>query len=241
MNRRHLKLAWIFALGLFAALLACPLRSTSIRLSIIALGGLVCFGMLLLIWRELWLRLPILLGFFLFLAFLCAPARSRFDHENLRQAYVADLKKYDGVKYVYGGENSLGLDCSGLVRSAMVKALRIYGTRRPDAGALRSSIRLWWRDCNAIDLGKGRTGDTFPIGTGEYAKLRDHDRIAPGDLAVTESGSHVLAYLGDETWIEADPTIGRTHIFSLTGQFAPLGDERVRFVRWRWLDPSESN
>jgi len=74
-----------------------------------------------------------------------------------------------------------------------------------------------------------------PIGDGEFSKLSNHATILPGDLAVTESGSHVLAYLGDETWIEAEPNVGGTHIFQLSGRFAELSDEMVRFVRWRWL------
>jgi hypothetical protein len=33
----------------------------------------------------------------------------------------------------------------------------------------------------------------------------DHEKIMPGDLAVTQNGVHVLAYLGERSWIEADP------------------------------------
>lgn len=54
-----------------------------------------------------------------------------------------------------------------------------------------------------------------------------------GDLAVTESGSHVVAYFGDQTWVKADPTLGKTHVYEFSNQFAGLGDERVHFVRWK--------
>ncbi|MGB7521632.1 MAG: hypothetical protein WA896_18540, partial [Spirulinaceae cyanobacterium] len=33
----------------------------------------------------------------------------------------------------------------------------------------------------------------------------NHNRIKPGDLAVTADGVHILAYIGNQTWIEADP------------------------------------
>jgi hypothetical protein len=55
---------------------------------------------------------------------------------------------------------------------------------------------------------------------------------------VTESGSHVLAYLGDEIWIEAEPNVGGTHVFDPAGKFSYLAEERVRFVRWKWLAQS---
>src|SRR5580658_7227415 len=39
-----------------------------------------------------------------------------YDVHALRIAYVDRLRAYVGVKYVWGGENMLGVDCSGLVR-----------------------------------------------------------------------------------------------------------------------------
>lgn len=34
------------------------------------------------------------------------------------------------------------------------------------------------------------------------------ERLEPGDFAVTSDGVHVLAYLGDRRWIQADPAAG---------------------------------
>jgi cell wall-associated NlpC family hydrolase len=196
--------------------------------------AVVWIGLLYLTRQRRILRYVLLLLSLIAVAAMIFPG-AKINREELRTIYVDRLKTYNNTRYVYGGENHLGIDCSGLVRAAMFRALQIYGTKEHDSNALRSSLRLWWADSNAIDLGKGKTGDTIAIGSGEYSKLSEHDQILPGDLAVTESGSHVLAYLGDETWIEAEPNVGGTHIFKLSGQFASLAQEQVKFVRWRWL------
>jgi hypothetical protein len=235
MKRRHLWRGWSIAVAVFIALLACPLRTTLIRLGIIAFGAIVWFGLLFLGWRRMWLRVVIAASTLFLAGLILLPSHSRIDQVELRRNYVQQLRSYNKTIYVYGGENCLGVDCSGLVRVAMVQALRHYGLKARDSNALRSSFRLWWFDSNAIDLGKARSRHTVPVTNGDFETLSDHAAILPGDLAVTESGSHVLAYLGDETWIEADPSVGRTHIFTLSGQFASLAGERVRFVCWRWL------
>jgi hypothetical protein len=235
MKRRYLWRGWGIAVAISVALLACPLRITLIRLGIIALGAIAWFGFLFLEWRRVWLRITIAALTLLLAGLILLPSHSRIDPVELRRIYVQQLRNYDKTIYVYGGETRLGIDCSGLVRAAMVQALRNYGIKAHDSTTLRSSFHLWWFDSSATDLGKAHSRDTIQIGNGDFAKLSDHETILPGDLAVTESGSHVLAYLGDETWIEAEPSVGRTHIFTLSGQFAPLAGEQVRFVRWRWL------
>jgi hypothetical protein len=123
----------------------------------------------------------------------------------------------------------------------MVESLATYGFRHFSPRALRTSLWLWWHDSNAIDLGKPESHLTVPVRDPAFSALSNHPEIEVGDLAVTESGSHVLAYLGHETWIEAEPNVGGTHVFTLTGQFAPLAGERVRFVRWRCLARTESS
>jgi cell wall-associated NlpC family hydrolase len=63
--------------------------------------------------------------------------------------------------------------------------------------------------------------------------MRDAQDLRPGDLAVTTSGSHVLAYLGQNQWIEADPDIMRVHIVDL--KTSPIAGQEVLLVTWRWL------
>lgn len=143
------------------------------------------------------------------------------------------LEDYDGVRYVYGGENQRGVDCSGLVRAAMVRALVDRGLASLDSAMLRSAFTLWWRDTNAIQLGKGASGLTLPIRDGSPVTMRAAQDVRPGDLAVTASGSHVLAYLGNQRWIEADPDVARVQIVDLNT--SRIVDQEVFLVTWRWL------
>lgn len=233
-----------FAIGLcllcLVALLILPLRTTLIRLAIFALGAAVWMGVVRMMWPKIWLRVSALVVTGFTLLVLLLPLSAEIDPDALRRCYVREIREYDGTRYVYGGETGRGIDCSGLVRAAMVDALTSHGLRSGSPAVIRTALTLWWRDSTAIDLGNGRSGMTIPLGGGGFQTLSGYRDVLPGDLAVTESGSHVLAYLGDDTWIEADPTLSRTHIVKLNGAFASIADQRVRFVRWSWLNQPES-
>ena len=54
-----------------------------------------------------------------------------FPRKTLRQKYVDSLVRYEGTKYVWDGENRLGIDCSGLVRKGLIDA------------AVRAGISTW--------------------------------------------------------------------------------------------------
>jgi len=115
----------------------------------------------------------------------------------------------------------------------MVRALIDRGLASFDAEMLRSAFTLWWHDTNAIQLGKGANGLTLPIGDGSPMPMRAAQSLRPGDLAVTTSGSHVLAYLGDNRWIEADPDVARVQIVDLNA--SRIADQEVLLVSWQWL------
>ena len=46
---------------------------------------------------------------------------------------------------------------------------------------------------------------TKQIISGLNLNVISYENIKPGDLAVTANGIHIMAYLGNKTWIEADP------------------------------------
>jgi cell wall-associated NlpC family hydrolase len=185
------------------------------------------------VWRQkVWRTLLLLVMAFLS-AFVLSPGRTRTDAGRLRQRFVHQLEAYDGVRYVYGGENHRGIDCSGLVRAAMVRALIDECISSFDPALLRAALTLWWRDTNAIQLGKGGKGLTLPIGDGLPMAMRAAKDLRPGDLAVTMSGSHVLACLDDHRWIEADPDVARVHIVDLNT--SPIAGQEVLLVAWCWL------
>lgn len=60
--------------------------------------------------------------------------------------------------------------------------------------------------------------------------------MLPGDLAVTLSGIHVMAYLGDNTWIGADPGEGRVTQFTVPDKKNSYFATPMRIVRWTALE-----
>jgi len=214
-------------------LILVPYRNSLVRLVLLGLWGFTGAFLLFLIWKKRVWRILGMLILLLFAAFLLWPSRATGDTEQLRRRFVRELKSYDGVWYVYGGENHRGIDCSGLVRAAMFRSLVEESLISANPGLLRAALNLWWRDTNAIQLGKGANGLTAPMGDGSPIAMRDAQSLRPGDLAVTTSGSHVLAYLGDNRWIEADPDIMRVHIVDLST--SPIAGQEVLLVAWRWL------
>jgi hypothetical protein len=67
----------------------------------------------------------------------------------------------------------------------------------------------------------------------------DHSKLKPGDLAVTADGVHVMAYLGTNTWIEADPDEHKVVEVVLPTD-NPWFKTPVAFVRWKWLAAPET-
>jgi hypothetical protein len=92
-----------------------------------------------------------------------------------------------------------------LVRQGLIWGQLKHGICTLNGRPVRDALSLWWNDCSAEAMRDGFSGITrecfraATIGDADPAQLR------PGDLAVTADGVHVLAYLGDRTWIEADP------------------------------------
>ncbi len=235
MKRRYYWGVWGALAIALALLLAFPMRSTLIRLATLALCSLLGLGLLALTWKTKRIRYSLLALCLAGAVFVSLPYSPKRDIEALRGIYVSKLKSYDGTRYVWGGENHLGIDCSGLVRIGLADALFEYGLRRMDPSAIRSGFYLWWHDSNAVDLGKAASLHTILLGDGSLTKLSAGRNQLAGDLAVTQAGSHVLVYLGGDLWIEAEPSVGATHIFDLKGKFSYLADQEVRFVRWTYL------
>jgi hypothetical protein len=227
---------WLALLGGWLLLAVLPVSYGITRLASVALGAGLWVGLIALNWPRPGLRRGLIVGSLLVVTFLLWPGRGGTSVPELREDYVAALRRYEGVTYYWGGENAVGIDCSGLVRRGMVDALFWRGLRQADPGLVRRAANLWWRDCSARSLGDG-AGDRTRLVT-DAASLNELDAalVAPGDLAVTRNGVHVLAYVGNRHWIQADPGAGRVITEAAPSRENAWFDTPVRIVRWRWLE-----
>ena len=101
---------------------------------------------------------------------------------------------HEAILDYWGGESSRGIDCSGLPRRALRDALLAYGIRNLNGRAFRGYVEQWWFDASARALGEGYRDYTSPLGATGTIQEMDYGGLVPGDLAVTTSGVHILAY-----------------------------------------------
>lgn len=226
---------WLVALGILVALELVPVSYRVTRVISVVLAFALWFGLIALVWRKRLIRFALLGATLLVTAFLSLPSRGTVRTENLRMDYIAGLRRYEGVTYYWGGETSRGVDCSGLVRRGLIDALFRRGVRTVDAGLIRRAIGLWWHDCTASALGEEHHGLTRRVLDTSSLNALDYSKVRPGDLAVTKSGIHILAYLGDHQWIEADPGAGRVITVTAPSPDNPWFRGPMNIVRWSIL------
>lgn len=232
---RLLRLLWLAALVLFVAVVLFPVSNRLTRASGLALFCFVWFGFIGLYWQRRILRLSLLGVTLLSAGFMALPARSLPSADSLRSDYVAGLRRYDGTTYFWGGESPKGIDCSGLIRRGLIDSMFCRGVRTFDPGLVRRALSLWWHDCTASTLGEAHDGITVHLFDTPSVNQLDHSKILPGDLAVTSSGVHIMAYLGSNTWIEADPGVGRVISVPVPAKDNLWFDTSMKIVRWSVL------
>jgi hypothetical protein len=235
--RRLLRCAWIGVVLLAAVLWLQPIGSKWTRAATVALFFLVWGGALILWWRRRWVRVLCLGAVALVPAISFWPTRPT-DPAQLRGRYVEALRANEGTRYVWGGENRLGIDCSGLVRRGLIDALFRQGLATANPGLIRQSFALRWFDCSARALGDEYRHQTRRLFSVTSIRQLDHTRILPGDFAVTSGGIHTLAYLGGETWIQADPGAGCV-IRAKAAAGNPWLSVPVVAMRWRALEAAD--
>jgi hypothetical protein len=220
-----------------AALLLYPVRTGITRSGLVASLAAAVTLLAILLWR--W-RIPR----FLYLA-ACAlsmiaallPGRPH-DPTALRAAYLRKLRNYEGTPYIWGGETRRGVDCSGLVRAAMVDALFHEALRTTNPGLLRASLSLWWNDASAREMAAGYGGRMFTQGHVAALVTTPITSLLPGDIAVSPNGAHVLVCLGDGQWIEADPTDLRVETLAPESPSQWLR-MNMQIIRWHYLTIDE--
>jgi len=229
-------LLWIATSVLWLAVWLFPESTRLTRLAGVILLAAAWMGFIGLSWKWRAWRAALLGISAAGVLFLLWPGHASHDPGALRAADLHGLARYGGTHYFWGGESPKGIDCSGLMRRGMIDGLFIQGCRRFEPALVRQSLDLWWHDCTAKELMDGYYNLTVPVLTTRSLNVLDHSRILPGDMAVTDSGVHVMAYVGDNRWIEADPGIGR--VVTLT---APTPSNiwlsgPMKIVRWRVLE-----
>lgn len=225
---------WVLLFILWLLLVVNPLATKWIHLGEIALGVLLWGAWIAWQWSRPIMRWTALTLTAVAVILAGWPGTYSVPAAELRPAYLTALQRYQGVRYVWGGESSFGIDCSGLIRRGMIDALFRRSITHFEPAAFREACKLWWRDCSAHDLGQGAQGRTVAITSAPSLNALDAASIQPGDLAVTESGVHVLAHLGGGEWIQAD-----AHPMKVIRVQSPSNDPwfdvPMKIVRWSVL------
>jgi hypothetical protein len=208
-----------------------PIRIGMLRLAMVAAAALVWFSIPFLFSRSrvvttTWIVCTVFFGWM-----LLGPGHAD-DSQVLRRTYIAALQKYLGVRYIWGGENSRGVDCSGLVRIGLIDADVNLGITSLNPALIREACALWWFDSSADALQHAYRHNTSVVLETSGLNQLKYSHILPGDLAVTQSGQHVLAYIGYSTWIAADP--GPMRVVTVAAPSKSVWfDQPMRIVRWR--------
>jgi len=96
-------------------------------------------------------------------------------------------------------------------------------------------MELWWYDCSARALKSTYRNWTRPLFTAAAMNDVDLNQLVPGDLAATSDGVHIMVYLGQGQWLEADPDLEKVY----RGQ-VPVENEwfnvPVQIIRWKQLE-----
>lgn len=223
---------WLVGVLFCVALWIVPVNFRITRAASLVLASVVWFGLIGLVWRMSLVRTILLVITLAAGVFLSLPARGSQSVEALRGSYIGGLRYYEGIQYYWGGENCRGIDCSGLVRRGMIDALFWRGVQTLDPGFVRQAIGLWWHDCTASALGEQYLGLTTRLLDAPSINAVDHSKILPGDVAVTTNGVHIMAYLGDQSWIEADPVAGRVITVKVPSTDNSWFHVPVNILRW---------
>lgn len=229
-NKQRLLILWGIVLAIVSGLIWYPVWWGIIRLGIVIGLASLWFGGIYIVWHYKAVRAACLL-ITLAAAALLLPGDNG-DPEEIRDLYIEKIKAYEGVKYVWGGKNARGIDCAGLVRKGYIDANVSLGIKTFNPKLVRRAFFVWWYDCAADALGDGYKNMTIKVTeAGSIPELENTQQ--PGDLIVgLPDGFHVLAYLGDDQWIEADPIAGQVITISTTQKSAQWAGIPVRLVRW---------
>jgi Ca2+/Na+ antiporter len=234
-TRRTAFRLWLALFPAFFVLWYFPYIDFPIRVATWVVALLVLMGAVYFSWRVRVMRWLLIALYALAVLFLVWPSHRPVDRSALRSDYCAALKSYLGSRYVWGGEGYLGIDCSGLVQRGLIDALATRGFATLNPALVRDSLSLYWHRTTAKVIGEGYAGRTDTVTTCPTLNALDYSLVQRGDLAVTAGGDHVMAYLGNRTWIAADPGVDKVTTFTIPEQRNAYFSTPMRIVRWKIL------
>jgi hypothetical protein len=231
---RRTRIAWFLLIGCIVGvliLLRNPVNSKLLNLAYLLCMGGAWVSLLFLLWQRKYARYVLAFIPLLFALPFLLPGRE-INAMELRTDYVARMNNFENTPYFWGGENSRGIDCSGLPRRALRNALLAQGFKNANGYAFREYALHWWYDTSAKAMSEGYRDMTQALGIEGTVRAIDYSPLLPGDLAVTTNGIHVMAYAGDGNWIQADPGIG--FVKTLDGKTADNQWFEVPVTLHRW-------
>lgn len=238
MNRKRIGIYFALAFLVWAWAVWHPVHSRSIQLVLAISFAAMAVGSLLLLPKQA--RKGALFGGAILIAafgFSLAFAKRDHDEKALRMQFLSDLEAQRGRTYVWGGEGFAGVDCSGLPRRAFRFACLKRGALERNPYLWRLALESWLFDASASAMKEGYRGATTPLSLSAKAITSlDHQSIEPGDLAVTSNGVHLLAYLGDGRWIQADPGALEVIVEDAANSTNAWMNTPVEIVRWSALE-----
>ncbi len=211
-----------------------PVHDGMLRFGLPAALGIAWLGLLAVSWRSGKARIAAMVLPALAILPLLLPGRP-LNRERLRADYLREMRELGDTPYLWGGESARGIDCSGLPRRALREALRPQALAGNGLAA-RMWLEQWWFDTGASAMRDGYRSFTRPAGiSGTMAGLETAS-LEPGDLAVTDDGRHVIAYLGEDNWIQADPGVGKVFTGGSGPGENPWCASQVSIHRWALLE-----
>ena len=94
---------------------------------------------------------------------------------------------------------------------------------------------MWWFDLSALALRDGERGWTTRLFKADSINSINTSKLLPGDLAATADGIHILAYISEHKWIEADPGERKVMVVNVPDKINYWFQVPVYTLRWQQL------